>query len=155
VRLTRQCVRPEIALNSVVCCVCDVRGVLAAMHCLYDPDGVEVPDLQLVAPRLAVPVRRGIARTTPSSQLCLPAPIALLMDKNSPWAAVAIESMKDIPFEPLQDARTSGLSLEQSLRSLSLAEHHATGAAAIVRGSDANAGPHTVLVQSSFVRPGS
>jgi hypothetical protein len=66
----------ELGIGAVVCAV-DVRGVFAAAAYFRPADGLELDDLALLAPLLAVPTLRGIARQAPGSALPAPAPIAV------------------------------------------------------------------------------
>ena len=67
---------PELGIGAVVCAV-DVRGVFAAAAYFRPSDGMELDDLALLAPLLAVPTQRGIPRQTPGSALPAPAPMAV------------------------------------------------------------------------------
>jgi gamma-glutamyltranspeptidase/glutathione hydrolase len=60
----------------------DYRGVLAALAYAPDDDGLRVPELELVLPRDAVPVRRGVARTRPGEPLAAHAPIAIATERD-------------------------------------------------------------------------
>ncbi len=60
----------------------DARGVLAALAYHETGDGVAIPELDLIAPPLAVPVMRGVARVRPGTRLPAPAPIALGRDRE-------------------------------------------------------------------------
>jgi len=66
----------ELGIGAVVCAV-DVRGVFAAAAYFRPSDGLELDDLALLAPLVAVPTQRGIPRQTPGSALPAPAPIAV------------------------------------------------------------------------------
>ena len=67
---------PELGIGAVVCAV-DVRGVFAAVAYFRPSDGLELDDLALLAPFVAVPTQRGVPRQTPGSPLPAPAPIAV------------------------------------------------------------------------------
>ncbi len=67
---------PELGIGAVVCAV-DVRGVFAAAAYFRPSDGLELDDLALLAPLVAVPTQRGVPRQTPGSALPAPAPIAV------------------------------------------------------------------------------
>jgi hypothetical protein len=103
-------------LQPLILCACDVRGVLATMHCAHDPDGVQVPDVQLIAPRLAAPVRRGVTRIGPGKPLQVPTPIAILLQGDVPWAAVGMETDGEFPIEAFDPDKLCGLSIDQVLR---------------------------------------
>lgn len=55
----------------------DVHGMLAAVAYRVAPAGIWVDDLELYAPLSAVPVKRGVPRTTPGTRLPTPAPMAI------------------------------------------------------------------------------
>ncbi len=67
---------PELGIGAVVCAV-DVRGVFAAAAYFRPSDGLELDDLALLAPFVAVPTQRGVQRQAPGSALPAPAPIAV------------------------------------------------------------------------------
>jgi len=54
-----------------------VRGVFAAVSYFRPSDGLEIDDLALLAPYVAVPTQRGVPRQAPGSSLPAPAPIAV------------------------------------------------------------------------------
>ena len=66
----------ELGIGSAVCAV-DVRGVFAAAAYFRASDGLELDELALIAPFVAVPTQRGVPRQTPGSALPAPAPIAV------------------------------------------------------------------------------
>ncbi len=66
----------ELGIGAVVCAV-DVRGVFAAAAYFRPSDGLELDDLALLAPFVAVPTQRGVTRQAPGSSLPAPAPIAV------------------------------------------------------------------------------
>jgi gamma-glutamyltranspeptidase/glutathione hydrolase len=70
-----------LGIGCAVCAV-DVRGVFAALTYRRSTDGLPLEELDLEAPLLAVPVKRGVARVTPGAPLPTPAPIALLKDAS-------------------------------------------------------------------------
>lgn len=67
---------PELGIGAVVCAV-DVRGVFAAAAYFRPSDGLELDDLALLAPYVAIPTQRGVPRQQPGSALPSPAPIAV------------------------------------------------------------------------------
>src|SRR5450432_3804027 len=67
---------PELGIGAAVCAV-DVRGVFAAVAYFRPSDGLELEDLALLAPFIAVPTQRGVPRQAPGSALPAPAPIAV------------------------------------------------------------------------------
>jgi len=60
----------------------DVHGVFAALAFREATEGLAVEELELVAPLLAVPVMRGVARVRPGTRLPAPAPVALGCDRE-------------------------------------------------------------------------
>lgn len=56
----------------------DARGGVAALAYAHQERGVELPGVELAAPRVAVPVRRGVTRVTPGGVLRAPAPIGIV-----------------------------------------------------------------------------
>lgn len=70
---------PERGALDIGCAVCaiDARGVLAVLWYLRVQGGLPIDELELEAPLMAVPVRRGVTRVVPGSPLPAPAPIAL------------------------------------------------------------------------------
>ncbi len=55
----------------------DSRGGVAALAYAHQSKGVPLPAVELSAPRVAVPVRRGVTRVTPGAALRSPAPIGV------------------------------------------------------------------------------
>ncbi|HEY0465827.1 MAG TPA: hypothetical protein VGC79_16555 [Polyangiaceae bacterium] len=74
--VTSEPLPPELGIGAVVCAV-DVRGVFAAVAYFRPSDGLEIDDLALLAPYVAVPTQRGVQRQAPGSSLPAPAPIAV------------------------------------------------------------------------------
>ncbi len=66
----------ELGIGAAVCAV-DVRGVFAAVAYFRPSDGLDLEDLALLAPFVAVPTQRGVTRQAPGSALAAPAPIAV------------------------------------------------------------------------------
>ena len=133
------------ALEPVVACACDVRGVLAVMHCAYDPNGPYLSALELSAPRAASPVRRGVPRVSPGAPLGVPVPIAIALEASVPWAGVALEYPGAVSFDTLAGSSQAGLSIEQLLRAL-IDQAHARAAIAVVRSSGAAGNVHAARV---------
>jgi hypothetical protein len=71
----------ELGIGAVVCAV-DVRGVFAAVAYFRPSDGLEIDDLALLAPYVAVPTQRGVPRQAPGSPLPAPAPIAVRCNES-------------------------------------------------------------------------
>ena len=55
----------------------DSRGGVAALAYAHQARSIELAAVELSAPRIAVPVRRGVTRVTPGAVLRSPAPIAV------------------------------------------------------------------------------
>jgi gamma-glutamyltranspeptidase/glutathione hydrolase len=144
-RVREALVDQRLGLEPVAVCVCDVRGVLAAMHCVWDPSGLPVPPLELTAPKLAVPVRRGVTRITPGQPLPIAAPIAIVVEASVPWAAVGFETTFDPALDSLSASARSSLTLEQLLRGV-IDSSHARAALGVLRGTGANASVRVVRV---------
>jgi hypothetical protein len=69
----------ELGIGCAVCAV-DVRGVFAVLSYRRVVDGLVIDELDLEAPLVAVPVRRGVTRVAPGAPLAAPAPIAIVRD---------------------------------------------------------------------------
>lgn len=67
---------PSPTRHHVICAV-DVRGRFVAVAFESCQQGIELPDVELVLPRIAVPVRRGVPRVEPGSALPGRAPLAI------------------------------------------------------------------------------
>jgi gamma-glutamyltranspeptidase/glutathione hydrolase len=105
-------------MQTIVVVACDHRGVLAAIHCTFDPDGVPVVPHEVTASKLACPVLRGVPRVRPGTPLGLPTPVALLTQRDVPWAAIGWEGMFVLPWDRLETQISLDLTVEQSLRAL-------------------------------------
>lgn len=70
----------------------DRRGVLAVLAYTPDDDGVPVPELGLTIPRDAVPVMRGIPRTSPGTPCPAPKPLGLVLEDSFPLIALGARS---------------------------------------------------------------
>lgn len=139
-------VSPVVPLRPFVACVCDIHNGFGVLHAASDMAGIEIPELELVAPRLAVPVRRGVSRITPGQLLRIPAPVGILRDNEVPWAAVGFEATCPVDMAPLCDSTAQGLSLEQSARN-ALANHPgARSACTVVRLAGKDSPVHAVRV---------
>lgn len=74
------CQRPaEVVVAS------DRRGLVAALACCPDDEGVPVPELEIRLCRDAIPVMRGVERIRPGSRLRAPLPLAILRDAKQGW----------------------------------------------------------------------
>ena len=71
----------ELGIGCAVCAV-DVRGVFAVLSYRRVVDGLPIDELDLEAPLIAVPVRRGVKRVAPAAPLPAPAPIAIVRDPS-------------------------------------------------------------------------
>jgi len=80
----------ELGIGAVVCAV-DVRGVFAAVAYFRPSDGLELDDLALLAPFVAVPTQRGVPRQAPGSPLPAPAPIAVRCNSEGVLVEVCAE----------------------------------------------------------------
>ncbi|HET7545571.1 MAG TPA: hypothetical protein VFK05_37145 [Polyangiaceae bacterium] len=80
----------ELGIGAVVCAV-DVRGVFAAAAYFRPSDGLEIDDLALLAPYVAVPTQRGVPRQAPGSSLPAPAPIAVRCNEGGVPVEVCAE----------------------------------------------------------------
>lgn len=89
----------ELGIGAAVCAV-DVRGVFAAAAYFRPSDGLELDDLALLAPLVAVPTQRGVPRQTPGSALPAPSPIAVRCDADGvPVEVCAEPGARAINFE--------------------------------------------------------
>ncbi len=71
-------------------CAVDAEGVYAALAYECLEEGLEVAALGLVAPLVAVPVRRGTPRVAPGTRLPASAPLAILCDEaGAPFEVTA------------------------------------------------------------------
>lgn len=70
----------------------DRRGVLAVLAYAPDDDGLRVPELGLTLPRDAVPVMRGIPRTSPGTPCAAPKPLGIILEDTSPLVALGAEA---------------------------------------------------------------
>ena len=136
---------PSMETRAMV--ACDHRGVLAAMHCAFDAEGVEVAPHEVTASRLAVPVRRGVPRVTPGTHLSMPAPIALLTERGVPWAAVALDGTESIVWEQLGKHIAPDITMDQALRSMLADNATPRRAWAVVREARAGAEPRAFDVK--------
>ena len=96
----------ELGIGAVVCAV-DVRGVFAAVAYFRPSDGLEIEDLALLAPFVAVPTLRGVSRQTPGSPLPAPAPIAVRCNTDG----VPVEVCAEPGSRALNFGGTSRLSI--------------------------------------------
>lgn len=94
---------PELGIGAVVCAV-DVRGVFAAAAYFRPSDGLELDDLALLAPLVAVPTQRGVPRQTPGSALPAPAPIAVRCNADG------------VPVEVCAEPGACGINFEAAAR---------------------------------------
>lgn len=74
----------------------DHRGVLAVLAYTPDDEGVEVPELGLALTRDAVPVLRGIPRTSPGTPSPSPKPLGIILEGALPLIALGAKS-KETP----------------------------------------------------------
>src|SRR5204863_10183579 len=98
--------------------------------------GVALPEVELVASPLAVPVRRGIPRVTPGTPLAAPAPIAIFVASDTGIALVLEGGASSVEPEALGDL-AEGAAGEAAFARIA-AHHGAQGAFAALRvGRDA------------------
>lgn len=135
------------ALETCMVVACDHRGVLAALHCTFDPDGVTVEPHEVTASKLAVPVRRGVPRVTPGARLRMPTPIALLTRRGVPWAALALEGIAPVDWASFGQHLAPDITLEQSLRELMARAGVMRRSVAVVRDTRADAAPRVFDVK--------
>ncbi len=136
-------VAPPFELRSLLACVCDSSAVLAVLHVALDPSPVAIEPLQLAAPRIAVPVLRGVPRVSPGTPVPVPAPVAMMLDSTLPVAAIAIDSARDFTDELADAALRESLEFDQWLRRQALALG-ARAALAIIRPSSPTTAPRTL-----------
>ena len=55
----------------------DFWGGVAALSYAHQPQAVPLPSVELAAPRLAVPIRRGVTRVSPGATLRSPSPVGV------------------------------------------------------------------------------
>jgi gamma-glutamyltranspeptidase/glutathione hydrolase len=79
----------------------DARGVLSVLAYGPDDEGVPIPDLELLAPRDAEPVRRGVTRARPGNPIACPAPIAIAIEQSQPFLALGVASGVALPLAEL------------------------------------------------------
>ena len=137
------------SLECVVNVACDHRGVLTVVHCAYDPKGPEVAPHEVVASRLAVPVRRGVPRVRPGTPIRLPVPIALLTNGEVPWAAVGIEGVFGMDWGHLVSRVAPDLTLEQSLRAILAEGGPGRRALTVIRGASTDVAPRACEIKSA------
>ncbi len=83
---------PGIGIGCALCAV-DARGVFAALAYRRTTDGVAIDELELEAPKSAVPVERGVERVSPGIRLPAPAPLAIRCDgSGTPVEVIACPS---------------------------------------------------------------
>ena len=70
----------ETASDVAALAVADSRGMLAVACWEQPTEGVRIDAVDLIAPLLAIPVRRGATRVTPGTRLSAPSPIRVVGD---------------------------------------------------------------------------
>lgn len=83
-----------------VLCAVDVRGLFVVLSFRSCTVGIELEDLEVCLPKLAVPVRRGVPRVEPGASLPAPAPIAV---RRGPSGQV-LEALASPRAQRLDDA---------------------------------------------------
>lgn len=135
-------------LKTLVLVACDHRGVLSAMHCAFDAEGVVVEPHEVTASRLAAPVLRGVPRVRPGTPIELPVPVGLLTERGVPWAAVGLEGVFSVDWDRLAGRIAPDLTLDQSLRTLVSEAGPDRRALAVARGLRAGDAPRVHDVKS-------
>ncbi|MCL2825693.1 MAG: hypothetical protein FWD57_17005 [Polyangiaceae bacterium] len=107
--------RIDVALDTVSIVVSDPLGVFAAAHCAFDSHGPEIAPHQVLASRLALPVRRGVPRFSPGEPIRLSVPIGLLVTKGVPWAAFGVEDTVPMDWGLVDLHVLPDLTLEQAM----------------------------------------
>lgn len=74
--------------------VADSRGTLAVACWEQALDGLRIEALDLVAPLVAIPVRRGATRVTPGTRLATPSPIRIEGDLAEAFAGMGRSSVR-------------------------------------------------------------
>ena len=98
-------VPPEFGIGHAVCAV-DVQGLAVALSYRRVMNGIPIDELEIEAPPVAVPVRRGVPRVAPGGSLPAPAPIAVRIDQaGNPLEVVAAPSAARITPDVLTSAR--------------------------------------------------
>ena len=119
----------------------DFWGGVAAITYAHQARAVPLPSVELSAPRVAIPVRRGVTRVTPGAVLKSPAPIAVARFGRELALAFGLagsweRSQRPLFDGPLQVASMGGLggggSVEPALQEVARS-HRATRAVAAVR----------------------
>ncbi len=82
----------------------DQQGVFAASCFSRAAPGIFLPDLELVAPRRAQPVRRGVTRVAPGSRLPSPMPLAIRFESGAPVELAASPLNARLSRQLLDDA---------------------------------------------------
>lgn len=82
----------------------DARGVLGVMSYAPDPQGVAVPELELLLCRDASVVLRGVPRVRPGAVLACPAPIAIATEATRPVFGFGVGAALELAQESLADA---------------------------------------------------
>jgi gamma-glutamyltranspeptidase/glutathione hydrolase len=63
-------------------CAVDVRGLFVALSFRRVIDGVSIDEVEIEAPRIAIPVLRGVTRVAPGCALPSPAPVAIRVGED-------------------------------------------------------------------------
>lgn len=93
---------PNIDGNQIVVVAFDSRGVAAAASFLRVREGVSLDAMELVAPRAAIPVRRGITRVVPGTSIACPVSVAIQIEGGRPTTVVAAPGKRRLDGELLQ-----------------------------------------------------
>jgi gamma-glutamyltranspeptidase/glutathione hydrolase len=95
----------DLGVGLAVCAV-DVQGLAVALSYRRVMNGVGIDELEIEAPKSAVPVRRGVPRVAPGGSLPAPAPIAVRIDESGvPLEVVAAPAAGRLTPEVLATAK--------------------------------------------------
>jgi hypothetical protein len=111
----------------------DSRGVLAVLAYAPDEDGVDLPDVELRAPRDAVIVRRGVPRLRSGEPIGCPAPMLISVENDRPVLVLGLGIDHAVPRSAITSTLAGvGATAPAILRALADATGAAT-AVAVVR----------------------
>jgi hypothetical protein len=95
----------DLGIGHALCAV-DVQGLAAALSYRRVMNGIPIDELEVEAPPMAVPVRRGVPRVAPGGSLAAPAPIAIRVDESGvPLEVVAAPAAGRLTPEVLAKAK--------------------------------------------------
>ncbi|HEY3595835.1 MAG TPA: hypothetical protein VGL13_18245 [Polyangiaceae bacterium] len=94
--------------RSEIIAAVDSRGVLGVLAYAPDDEGITVPELELMLPRDAAIVQRGIERTRPAEPLECAAPIAVIARANRAFLGLGVTASRKLKPESFEQAATEG-----------------------------------------------